>query len=105
MAALTAVLCCAICTILLLQVRYERFWLAALTTTFYTSLLLEHCFLMNSLIGMNATTMRTYIEFVADRMLQSLGYDKHYHARNPFDWMDLISLQVTCQVLYNTIIL
>ncbi|KAG5183441.1 ferritin-like superfamily [Tribonema minus] len=46
-----------------------------------------------SLIGMNAATMRTYIEFVADRMLQSLGYDKHYHARNPFDWMELISLQ------------
>jgi ribonucleotide reductase beta subunit family protein with ferritin-like domain len=52
------------------------------------------CVLLYSLIGMNATTMRTYIEFVADRMLQSLGYEKHYHARNPFDWMDLISLQV-----------
>jgi ribonucleoside-diphosphate reductase beta chain len=47
-----------------------------------------------SLIGMNASTMSTYIEFVADRMLQSLGYAKYYHARNPFDWMELISLQV-----------
>jgi ribonucleotide reductase beta subunit family protein with ferritin-like domain len=51
---------------------------------------------------MNATTMRTYIEFVADRMLQSLGYEKHYHARNPFDWMDLISLQVTINVPHTT---
>jgi Ribonucleotide reductase, small chain len=56
--------------------------------------LLVYCYMLYSLIGMNATTMRTYIEFVADRMLQSLGYEKHYHARNPFDWMDLISLQV-----------
>ncbi|TPX34957.1 ribonucleoside-diphosphate reductase [Synchytrium endobioticum] len=46
-----------------------------------------------ALIGMNATLMKRYIEFVADRLLVALGLDKHYHAENPFDFMDLISLQ------------
>ncbi|KAF8339211.1 putative small subunit of ribonucleotide reductase [Cantharellus anzutake] len=46
-----------------------------------------------SLIGMNATLMKQYIEFVADRLLISLGNDKHYHSGNPFDFMDMISLQ------------
>lgn len=45
------------------------------------------------LIGMNAALMRQYIEFVADRLLVSLGNEKHYNATNPFDFMDLISLQ------------
>jgi len=38
--------------------------------------------------------MCDYIEFCADRLLLSLGCSKTYNARNPFDWMDLISLQV-----------
>ena len=46
-----------------------------------------------SLIGMNADSMCQYIEFVADRLLVALGNEKHYHAMNPFDFMDLISLQ------------
>ncbi|KAJ7638713.1 ribonucleotide reductase small subunit [Roridomyces roridus] len=45
------------------------------------------------LIGMNALLMRQYIEFVADRLLVSLGNDKVYHATNPFDFMDMISLE------------
>ncbi|KAF9926804.1 Ribonucleotide-diphosphate reductase (RNR), small subunit [Linnemannia zychae] len=45
------------------------------------------------LIGMNATLMSQYIEFVADRLLVALGNEKHYHVENPFDFMDLISLQ------------
>ncbi|CAG8715244.1 12022_t:CDS:2 [Acaulospora morrowiae] len=45
------------------------------------------------LIGMNATLMKQYIEFVADRLLVALGYEKHYKSDNPFDFMDLISLQ------------
>ena len=45
------------------------------------------------LIGMNAKMMSTYIEFVADRLLLMLGYDKIYHAINPFEWMEMISLQ------------
>lgn len=45
------------------------------------------------LVGMNADMMSNYIEFVADRLLVALGCDKLYGASNPFDWMELISLQ------------
>ena len=45
------------------------------------------------LIGMNKELMSTYIEFVADHLLISLGVPKHFNAVNPFDWMELISLQ------------
>lgn len=37
--------------------------------------------------------MTQYIEFVADRLLVALGTKKMYQSKNPFDWMDLISLQ------------
>jgi len=46
-----------------------------------------------ALIGMNATLMCQYIEFVADRLLVSLGCKKVYNATNPFDFMEMISLQ------------
>ncbi|KIK99262.1 hypothetical protein PAXRUDRAFT_822955 [Paxillus rubicundulus Ve08.2h10] len=46
-----------------------------------------------SLIGMNAKLMCQYIEFVADRLLVSLGNEKVYNVANPFDFMDMISLQ------------
>jgi len=45
------------------------------------------------LIGMNADLMCQYIEFVADRLLLALGSTKLYNAQNPFDFMELISLQ------------
>merc|ERR1711934_1351553 len=45
------------------------------------------------LIGMNSELMTRYIEFVADRLLAALGHLKLYGASNPFDWMELISLQ------------
>jgi len=45
------------------------------------------------LIGMNSELMTTYIKFVADRLLTSLGHPKLYNNNNPFDWMELISLQ------------
>ena len=45
------------------------------------------------LIGMNAEMMCQYIEFVADRLLLALGCSKAYNATNPFDFMELISLQ------------
>jgi ribonucleoside-diphosphate reductase beta chain len=45
------------------------------------------------LIGMNARLMQQYIEFVADRWLSELGYSKVYNAANPFDFMEMISLQ------------
>lgn len=46
-----------------------------------------------NLIGMNADLMCQYIEFVADRLLVTLGLSKIYNATNPFDFMELISLQ------------
>lgn len=45
------------------------------------------------LIGMNAKLMKQYIEFVADRWADELGCPKIYHASNPFDFMEMISLQ------------
>jgi ribonucleoside-diphosphate reductase beta chain len=46
-----------------------------------------------SLIGMNATLMTQYLEFVTDRLLVELGCKKVYNVTNPFDFMDMISLQ------------
>jgi ribonucleotide reductase beta subunit family protein with ferritin-like domain len=45
------------------------------------------------LIGMNSKLMSKYIEFVADRLIYALGYKKLYNAENPFEWMEMISLQ------------
>lgn len=45
------------------------------------------------LIGMNADLMGQYVEFVADRLLVQLGYNKLFNSSNPFDFMDMISLQ------------
>lgn len=46
-----------------------------------------------SLIGMNAEMMTDYIEFVADRLFNALGFQKVYHTANPFPWMETISMQ------------
>ena len=45
------------------------------------------------LIGMNSDLMAQYIEFVADRLLKELGNEKVYNATNPFDFMEMISIQ------------
>ncbi|MDB5203546.1 MAG: ribonucleoside-diphosphate reductase [Ferruginibacter sp.] len=45
------------------------------------------------LIGMNADMMKQYIEFVADRWLDELGYAKMFNTTNPFDFMEMISLE------------
>ena len=45
------------------------------------------------LIGMNATEMKQYIRFVADRLMKQLGEPAIYGDRNPFDWMENISLE------------
>lgn len=45
------------------------------------------------LIGMNSTLMTQYLEFVADRLLVELGCSKEYNVENPFDFMEMISLQ------------
>ena len=44
------------------------------------------------LIGMNSKLMSQYIEFVADRLLTQLGYEKVWNSSNPFDFMEMISL-------------
>jgi ribonucleoside-diphosphate reductase beta chain len=46
-----------------------------------------------ALLGMNANEMCSYIEFVADRLLATLGVGKVYNEENPFPWMDMISIQ------------
>ena len=45
------------------------------------------------LIGMNSKLMTEYIEFVADRLCLQLGYDKIYNTKNPFEFMEMISVQ------------
>ena len=45
------------------------------------------------LIGMNSQLMTQYIQFCADRLCVQLGYDKIYNTTNPFDFMELISLE------------
>ena len=46
-----------------------------------------------NLIGMNSKLMSQYIEFVADRLLAQLGYNKLYKTSNPFDFMEMISIE------------
>ena len=45
------------------------------------------------LIGMNSNLMSQYIEFIADRLSVQLGYDKIYNSANPFEFMELISVE------------
>ena len=45
------------------------------------------------LIGMNSKLMSQYIEFVADRLSLQLGYEKIYNSTNPFDFMEMISIE------------
>ena len=58
---------------------------------------IEKSFIVDSipcaLIGMNAELMQQYIEYVADRLLVQLGYAKYYNTENPFDFMQLISME------------
>ena len=46
-----------------------------------------------SLIGMNSRLMSQYLEFVADRLALQLGINKIYNSSNPFDFMELISIE------------
>lgn len=45
------------------------------------------------LIGMNEELMKEYIEYIADRLSLQLGGDKIYNSKNPFDWMEIISIE------------
>ena len=62
---------------------------------------IEQSFLCDALpvdlIGMNARLMEQYIQFVADRLLVALGAPKLFSVSNPFDWMELLSLQCVPQ--------
>lgn len=46
-----------------------------------------------SLIGMNSALMKEYIQYIADRLLQMLGYEKIYNKSNPFEFMELSSME------------
>ena len=58
---------------------------------------IEKTFISDSLpvelIGMNSSSMKKYIEFCADRLLFELGCSKHYKTSNPFEFMNMISLE------------
>lgn len=54
--------------------------------------LFVHEALPTGLLGMNADLMWQYVQFVADHLLQSMGYPSEYKVSNPFQWMTLISL-------------
>ena len=61
------------------------------------AVILEKEFIIDSIpcamIGMNSNLMSQYIEFVADRLLTQLRYDKLYNTANPFHFMELISME------------
>ena len=68
-----------------------------ITEMFKTAVEIEKEFICESfscnLIGINADTMKTYIEFQADRLIEKLGYDKIYGVKEcPFEFMDTMSL-------------
>ena len=52
---------------------------------------------------MNAKLMKQYIEFVADRLIVQLGYPKIYNSANPFDFMEMISLEAKLISLKNVL--
>jgi ribonucleoside-diphosphate reductase subunit M2 len=55
------------------------------------------------LIGMNKDTMTQYIKFVADRLSLQLGYNTIYGAKNPYSWMELISLETKSNFFENKV--
>lgn len=59
--------------------------------------------LPDRLMGMNAKLMSQYVEFVADRLCLQLGYDKIYGSQNPFDFMELISLDSKANFFERTV--
>ncbi|ORX95228.1 ribonucleoside-diphosphate reductase small chain [Basidiobolus meristosporus CBS 931.73] len=82
---------------LLFSLLRKRPSVSTVTSIITEAVLIEQEFLTDALpvglIGMNAKLMSQYIEFVADRLLVALGCPKVYNSENPFDFMDLISLQ------------
>lgn len=70
---------------------------ARITEIIVDAVAVEHEFVEKALpvrlIGMNADLMKQYIEFCADRLLVELGSQKHYGTANPFEWMEMISIE------------
>lgn len=70
---------------------------AQIYTIIEEAVMIEKEFICESLpvelIGMNSRLMTQYIEFVADRLIYALGYEKRYQSQNPFEWMEMISIQ------------
>ena len=79
------------------MLQYERLSQATIHAIITDAVTIEKSFICDAipvaLIGMNRDMMSTYIEFVADRLLLTLGYEAVYRANNPFEWMEMISLQ------------
>lgn len=76
---------------------YEKLTDSAVHEIVTSAVTAEKLFVENALpvkiIGMNSDMMMEYIEFVADHLLEALGHTKFYNTANPFEWMELISLQ------------
>lgn len=72
-------------------------WMERFVLSFREAVDVERYFICEALpcdlIGMNNRMMSQYIEFVADRLLTALDVSKIYNVTNPFNWMELISLQ------------
>jgi len=83
---------CLLYTMLDVQLSTEE-----VTTIVCEAVEIEKGFISDSLpcalVGMNSELMKQYIDFVADRLLESLNCPKYFNTTNPFDWMELISLQ------------
>jgi ribonucleotide reductase beta subunit family protein with ferritin-like domain len=81
------------------ELQHTRLTMDELTELVRQAVSIEKEFILESipcsLIGMNSTLMSQYIEYVADRLVSQLGYTNHiiYGSSNPFDFMEMISLQ------------
>ena len=83
--------------VLLYSMIYNKLTKETIHEMFKEAVEIEKEFIIDSipcnLIGMNAELMSQYIEFVADRLLIQLNYEKIWNTENPFDFMELISLR------------
>ena len=79
------------------KLEYSRLTYKEVTEIIRSAVEVETDFICDALpcrlIGMNSLSMTQYIQFVADRLLIQLGYEKLYNVPNPFEWMELISIE------------
>ena len=78
------------------MLQYTKLTQTQIETIIKDAVTIEKEFITESIpcemIGMNAVLMKQYIEFVADRLVVQLGYDKIWNSKNPFSFMELISI-------------